>query len=94
MSTFEIPKEDRIVSSNFLPLLIFNLLGIKTDYLPPYFQIVKSLYNEVDVYSNYIQDKQGEIFERQNQPGHLKKLCRDYDLIQYDLLEGHRYINE
>ena len=94
MSTFDIPKEDRIVSANFLPLLIFHLLDLKTDYLPPYFQVVKSLYGEVDVYSNYIQDKHGEIFGRQNQPEHLKKVCRDYDLIQYDLLEGQRYFND
>ena len=74
--------------------LLFDLLELKTDHLPPYFQVVKSLYDEVDVYSNYIQDKQGEIFERQNQPEHLKKVCRDYELIQYDLLEGQRYFND
>ena len=94
MSTYEISKEDRIVSANFLPLLIFHLLGLKTCHLPPYFQVVKSLYQEVDVYSNYIQDKRGGIFERHNKPEHLKKVCRDYDLIQYDLLEGQRYFNE
>ena len=94
MSTCEIPKKDRIVSANFLPLLILHLLDLKTYHLPPYFQVVESLYQEVDVYSSYIQDKQGEIFERQNQPEHLKKVCRDYDLIQYDLLEGQRYFNE
>jgi len=94
MSTYEIPKKNRIVSANFLPLLIFDLLDLKTYHLPPYFQVVESLYQEVDVYSSYIQDKQGEIFERQNQPEHLKKVSRDYDLIQYDLLEGQRYFNE
>jgi len=94
ISTYEITYKNRIVSANFLPLLIFKLLNLNTFLLPPYFQVVESLYQKIDVYSNYIQDKQGKIYDRHSPPEHLKDICRDYDMIQYDLLEGQRYFNE
>ena len=94
ISTFKIEKKYRIISANFLPFLIFDLLKFNTSHFPKYFKIVESLYQDINVFSNYIQDKQGNIYDRQSPPQHLKDICNDYDLIQYDMLEGQRYFNK
>ena len=94
MSTFKIEKNYRIISANFLPFLIFDILKLNTSQFPKYFKIIESLYQEFDVFSNYIQDKKGNIYDRQFPPQHLKDICNDYDMIQYDMLEGQRYFNK
>ena len=94
ISTFKIEKKYRIISANFLPFLIFDLLKFNISHFPKYFKIIESLYQDVNVFSNYIQDKQGNIYDRQSPPQHLKDICNDYDLIQYDMLEGQRYFNK
>ena len=94
MSTFKIEQNYRIISANFLPFLIFDILKLNTSQFPKYFKIIESLYQEFDVFSNYIQDKKGNIYDRQFPPQHLKDICNDYDMIQYDMLEGQRYFNK
>ena len=94
INKFKIEKKYRIISANFFPFLIFDLLKFNISHFPKYFKIIESLYQDVNVFSNYIEDKQGNIYDRQSPPQHLKDICNDYDLIQYDMLEGQRYFNK
>lgn len=90
-SNFDLPKQDRTISANLLVPYILDLLKLDLPGLPAHFQLVKELYNRVDVFSAYIQDKQGQIHQRNNPPGFLKELAHEYDLLQYDLLEGGQF---
>ena len=90
-SNFDLPRAGRILSANLLPALVCDLLKIEPSRLPFQFQLAREMYREVDVFSTYIQDKQGQTYSRQNPPAALKKLAHEYDLLQYDLLEGQSF---
>jgi phosphoglycerol transferase MdoB-like AlkP superfamily enzyme len=90
-SNFDLPKGDRVVSANLLMAFLVDLLKLDLLTFPSHFQLVREIFKNVDVLSGIIQDKQGIRYSRQNPPEYLEKLIHEYNMIQYDLLEGKRY---
>jgi arylsulfatase A-like enzyme len=91
-SNFDIPTRDRIVSSNLLSALLFDLLQTEIADLPLQLRLVVELYKKVDVFSSYIRDKEGNYYNRQKPPEFLHELAEEYDQVQYDLLEGEHHV--
>ncbi len=90
-SNIDLPRSDKVISANLLLAYLVDLLNLDLPAFPAHFQLIRELYQKIDVLSGNIQDKEGNRFSRRNPPESLRKLIDEYNIIQYDLLEGKQY---
>lgn len=78
------------VSSSFVGTYVFELAGIKP---PLFFRFLENFRNELPGYHSLMKlNKEGNMVEKL--PKEIKKMEKDYELLQYDLLFGKQYANK
>jgi phosphoglycerol transferase MdoB-like AlkP superfamily enzyme len=88
-SNFQRPEENIELSMNFLPSYLIEQLGLEADGFYRFNQLLK---DKIGVFSQVIKNSQGE-YSFYVPPEYLE-MARDYEMLQYDLLQGNNYFNQ
>jgi len=88
-SNFDRPRENRELSMNFMPSYLIEQLGLQPTGFYRFNQILK---DKIGVFSWIIKDADGSYSFIV--PPKFRQLVKDYELIQYDILQGKNYFGQ